>query len=704
MPSPNPGPRRRNGRSNGTAAPVAEEADLSRPELYLNREISLLAFQERVLFEAIDDRNPLLERVKFLAILGSNLDEFFMVRVAGLKQLVEEGVTEPGIDGRTPAEQLVAIRSEVIRLMGRAYGVWQESLLPRLAANGISILPYASLSPLDRAGLERYFLRTVFAVLTPLGYDTGRPFPHISNLSLNLAVTLRSASGAVRFARIKVPDTLPQLVAVAAPDEGGGQRYVWLEELIIANLSALFPGLEIVEAHPFRLTRDAEVEIQELEGDDLLETIEEAIWKRRFRNVVRLQIGPDMPEHVLRILVENLEISAVDVYRVDGPLGMKRLWQVANLDRPLLKYKPHTPQTPSALRKREKEEIFSILSRRDLLLHHPYESFQPVIDFLHAAAKDPDVLAIKMTLYRVGRNSPIVEALLAAVEEGKQVSALVELKARFDEESNIEWARALESQGVHVVYGLMGLKVHSKIALVVRREGDRMRTYVHLGTGNYNPATARLYTDFSFFTAQEQIGQDAVHLFNLLTGYSEKSAFEKLLVAPVDLRPRLSAMVDREIAHAREGRAARFIAKVNALDDPAMIEKLYEASRAGVEIDLIVRGICCLRPGIPGISDRIRVISIVGRFLEHSRVYWFHNGGAAEVYLGSADMMPRNLSRRIEVVFPVENPKLARHLKEDILDVYLADNVNAWLLDRNGHYELRSSADTLVDAQTQFLK
>jgi polyphosphate kinase len=688
-----------------TPVPAGDQPDLRAPEYFFNRELSLLAFQRRVLFEVLDERNPLLERAKFLSILGSNLDEFFMVRVAGLKQLVASGVTEPGFDGRTPSEQLSAIRTEVLSLSESGYAVWRESLQPALRAEGIEVAAYDSLRKSERLALERYFLRTVFPVLTPLGYDPGRPFPLISNLSLNLAVTVRSSSGQTHFARVKVPDTLPQLVPLKPEPNGAGEsrrKFVWLEELITANLQALFPGLEILQAHPFRLTRDAEVEIQELESDDLLETIEEAVWKRRFRSVVRLQISPDMPDDLLAILVENLEVSPDDIYRVDGPLGLKRLMQLQSIDRPGLKFRPFTPATPAALRNRD-DGLFALIRKRDLLLHHPYESFQPVVDFLKSAARDPDVLAIKMTLYRVGRNSPIVEALLNAVEEGKQVSVLVELKARFDEESNIEWARALESQGVHVVYGLVGLKVHSKIALVVRREGEDMRKYVHLGTGNYNPVTARLYTDFSLFTCDEAIGQDAVTLFNLLTGYSEASCFRKLLVAPLELRPKLTALLDREIGHARAGRPARFVAKMNALDDPQMIQKLYEASQAGVEIDLVVRGICCLRPGVSGVSDRIRVSSVVGRFLEHSRIYWFQNDGDSEVYLGSADMMPRNLSRRIEVVFPVESARLARRLKEEILDVYVADNVNAWALDPDGRYHLKPSVEPLVDAQTCFL-
>lgn len=473
----------------------------------------------------------------------------------------------------------------------------------------------------------------------------------------------------------------------------------------MVNLQNLFPGMEIVEAHPFRITRDAEVEIKEVESDDLLETIEEAVWQRRFRSVVRLEVYEGIPAHVLSILTENLELGPDDIYYAHGPMGLKRLWQLDALDRPRLKYKAVSPFTPPELRPNAKEDIFALIRHEDLLLHHPFESFQPVVEFLRTAARDPDVLAIKMTLYRVGRNSPVVEALLTAVQEGKQVSVLVELKARFDEESNIEWARALESEGVHVVYGLVGLKVHSKIALVVRREGETMRKYVHLGTGNYNPATARLYTDLSLFTCDEQIGNDAVTLFNRLTGYADDARFSKLLVAPIDLRPRLEALIEREIEFARRGERGHIIGKMNALDDPDMIKLFYRASQAGVQVDLLVRGICCLRPGLPGVSDNIRVISIVGRFLEHSRIYWFRNGGREEAFVGSADLMPRNLSRRIEVVFPVETPKHLRRLKDEILDTYLADNVNARRMNADGSYERIRPAENekKVDSQESSL-
>lgn len=665
----------------GEAAPAAGMArDLGDPQLFSNRELSLLAFQRRVLLEAQDPANPLLERVVFLSILGSNLDEFFQVRLAVLKQRVSSGAEEPRIDGFNGPELLEAIHREVAQIEEAGYACLRDQLKPALTDAGIQLAEYAELDQRDRAALDDYFYRTVFPVLTPLAFDTGRPFPHISNLSLNLGVVVRDKQGTERFARVKIPNTLPQLVSVAP------NQYVWLEQLIAANLQALFPGLEVVEAHPFHVTRDAEVAIQELESDDLLETIEEAVWRRRFRAVIRLQVDRTIPDAIVRLLAEELEVAERAIYRVDGPLYVSRLRQLYSIDRPDLKYKPFSPYTPSDLQPRAKEDIFSVIRHDDVLLHHPFESFQPVVEFIRSAAHDPDVLAIKMTLYRVGRNSPIVQALLEGIEEGKQVSVLLELKARFDEESNIEWARALEREGVHVIYGLVGLKVHSKIALVVRREGEVMRRYVHLGTGNYNPQTARLYTDLSLFTCDEQIGADATDLFNYLTGYSAKTEMRKLLVAPVSLRSGMERLIEREIEQARAGKKGHLIFKMNALEDPEMIKLLYRASQAGIRVDLLVRGLCCLRPGISGVSENITVRSIIGRFLEHARIFYFRNGGREEVYLGSADLMPRNLNRRVEVLFPVKEPKLISRLRDEILEVYLADSVNAYTLEADGSY------------------
>ena len=667
-------------------ASEALSSGLKDAQLFCNRELSLLAFQKRVLAEAGDPANPLLERVNFLSIFGSNLDEFFMVRVAALKQRANTGVHEARVDGLTETELLEAIRTEVDSLTGQAYACLRDSLRPALGQAGVRLLEYADLDAEGRQALDAYFSATVFPVLTPLAFDPGRLFPHISNLSLNLAVVVKDAAGLEHFARVKVPNTLPQLVLVAPRNEEFTGGFVWLEQVIIPNLQALFPGLEVVEAHPFHVTRDAEVAIQELESDDLLETIEEAVWRRRFRAVVRLQIDKGIPAQIQRILTEELDIDPRDIYYVEGPMDLSRVRQLHGLDRPDLKYKPLSPFTPPDLLPKSKDDIFSLIRREDILLHHPFESFQPVVEFIRSAARDPAVLAIKMTLYRVGRNSPIVEALLKGIEEGKQVSVLLELKARFDEESNIEWARALEHEGVHVIYGLLGLKVHSKIALVVRQEGDVIRRYVHLGTGNYNPQTARIYTDFSLFTCDDRTGADATDLFNYLTGYSAKDEYRKLLVAPINLRQRLERLIHRELEIAARGERGHLIFKMNGLEDPEMIKLLYRASQGGIQVDLLVRGLCCLRPGVAGISENIRVISVIGRFLEHSRIYYFRNGGKEEVYIGSADLMPRNLNRRVEIVVPVADPRLIRRMRDEILETYLADTVNAYRMQSDGTY------------------
>ena len=667
------------------------------PALYLEREPSLLAFQRRVLEEAQDGDNPLLERVKFLSILFSNLDEFFMVRVAALKQRLASSASD-GIP-----ELLERICAEVKSIADDAYQTWR-GLLVELHQAGIELPEYSQLTERERGIADAYFREVVYPVLTPLAFDPGRPFPHISNLSLNLAVAVRDAKGVEHFARLKIPDTLPQLVSVADPNTPANPRppLIWLEQLVAANLHVLFPGLEIIESYPFRVTRDAEVAIQELESDDLLETVEEAVWQRRFRAVVRLQVSRSIPQHMLDTLVENLELSSQrDVNHVDGPLDLGRLRQLAALERPDLKDAPFLPYTPGELK--SEEDIFALLRREDVLLHHPYESFQPVVEFLRRAAADPDVMAIKMTLYRVGRNSPVVESLLNAIENGKQVAVMVELKARFDEESNIEWARALEAEGVHVVYGLVGLKVHTKVALVVRREGESIRRYVHMSTGNYNPLTARLYTDLSLFTADEQIGADVTDLFNYITGYSAKHEYRKLMVAPVDMRKRLEALIRREIEHARRTGHGHLIFKMNGLEDPGIIRSLYQASQAGVRIDLIVRGICCLRPGVEGVSENIQVRSIVGRFLEHSRIFYFHNGGQEEVYLGSADLMGRNLNHRVEIMFPVENKRLIARVRDEILETHLNDNRNARTMRPDGSWVWEKTGEPAVDSQAHFL-
>ena len=703
---------------NGGATPASASPEISpstsldSPELYINRELSLLEFQKRVLDQAKDTHSPLLERIKFLSIVSSNLDEFFMVRVAGLQHQAASGSQEVSVDGRTAAVQLQLIREGISKLVAEIHDLLRDALVPALAAEGVRICDYTELSQQQQSAMESYFHQYVFPILTPLAFDPSRPFPHISSRSLNLAVVVSDGQGNENFARIKIPESLPRLVPVVHPGQPAlpaktarqEATYVWLEQLIAANLSWLFPGMQIVESYPFRVTRDAEVAIQELESDDLLESVEQAMRQRRFSSVVRLQVDSRVSERILDILANNLPIDKQDVYRINGSIGLGSLMQLYGLDRPDLKDKPFMPFVPHSLSPESGEDVFSVIRRDDMLLHHPYESFQPVVEFLRSAARDPGVLAIKVTLYRVGRNSPIVAALLEAVERGKQVSALVELKARFDEESNIEWARTLEDAGVHVVYGLVGMKVHSKISLVVRREGDSIRRYVHLGTGNYNPATARIYTDFGFFTCNEMIADDATHFFNSLTGYSRKDEPHELLVAPVNLRPRLEEMIHREIALQEKGEKGHLIFKMNALEDPQMIRLLYKASKAGVRVDLLVRGLCCLRPGIPGISEHIRVTSIVGRFLEHSRVYYFRNGGNEIIYLGSADLMRRNLSHRVEILFPVLNPRLIRRVK-DFLDVELADEKRAYQLHSDGSYgrSSRHNQADVMDSQLHML-
>ncbi len=669
---------------------------LDDPKLYLNRELSLLEFCRRVLEEAQDPTNPLLERVKFLSIVGSNLDEFFMVRVAGLRQQVDAGVVEFSPDGLTPAEQLVVIRKAALRLMQDARACWRKDLWPGLGEAGIQILEYGTLTPAQKSKVDQYFDEVVFPVLTPLAFDPGRPFPHISNLSLNLAVLIRDKSKQERFARLKVPNTLPRLVPIKR--SSGGTRkdgtvpyshyFVWLEQVIAAHLDKLFPGMQVVEAHPFHVTRDADIVIQELEAADLLETMEQGVRQRRFGSVVRLKIMETMPEHLRDLLVENLEVDRRDIYTLEAPLGVSDLRALYGIERYDLKDTPFAPALPAPLNsKRFDGDLIAAIRATDILFHHPYDSFKPVVEFLQQAARDPDVLAIKQTLYRVGRNSPVVEALLEASESGKQVAVLVELKARFDEESNIGWARKLEAAGVHVVYGLLGLKTHSKIAMVVRKEGEGIRRYVHLATGNYNTITSQVYTDLGMFTADDAIGADATDLFNYLTGYSAKTHYQKLLVAPINLRRRMVELIDREIKHQREGQGGHLIFKMNALTDRAMIQHLYRAAQAGVKMELIVRGMCCLRPGVPGVSETVRVSSVVGRFLEHSRIYYFRNAGEEEIYPGSADVMTRNIDRRVEVLFPLQDARLVRNVRDDILKTYLADNVKARTLTAEGVYE-----------------
>lgn len=672
---------------------ASEKATPLRDSLYLNRELSWIEFNRRVLQEAQNQNAPLLERVKFLSIFSSNLDEFFMIRVSGLREQIAAGVTQRTPDGMTPAEQLDAVRAALLPLLDEQTRVLTEDLIPKLANQGIRLLNYDELTPAQRAALRSYYEREIFPVLTPLAFDAAHPFPRISNLSLNLAVLINDPEYGERFARVKVPSNLARLIPLhelapltraqdgSAPFPYKSMAFVWIEQVIAANLADLFVGMEVMAAYPFRIIRDTDIEIQEDEADDLLLTIEQGIRQRRFGNCVRLEIGAGMPDRVRHTLLEKLQLDSGAVYASSGPLGLSSLMELHGLDRPGLKDRPFPAAVPAIFS--SEGDIFSAIRRQDILLHHPYDSFAPVIDLIRTASEDPNVLAIKMTLYRVGSRSPIVDALMEAGENGKHVAVLVELKARFDEENNIVWARALERSGVHVVYGVLGLKTHCKLALIVRRERDGIHRYVHLGTGNYNATTARIYTDLGLMTCREDIASDVSDVFNFLTGFSNPKTYRKLGVAPVSLRETIRGMIRNEIKYGKDG---HLIFKVNALLDPAMIEDLYKASQAGVRVDLIVRGICCIRPGLPGVSETIRVISIVGRFLEHSRIYYARNNGDEQVYLSSADLMQRNLDRRVEALFPVEDPALKTVVRQQILDLCLADTVKARQLNSDGTY------------------
>ncbi len=648
----------------------------------LNRELSWLDFNARVLHEARDARNPLLERVKFLAIFASNLDEFFQVRVSGLRRQVRAGVTAAASDGMNPAQQLDAIRERVRALVAEHAEIW-ASMREQLAAAGVAILDYDQV-PEHHEDLRRRFHDEFFPVLTPLAVDPGHPFPYISTLSLSIAVGLRDPeTGEIRFARVKIPPSLPRLLAVER------DKFVLLDQVIEANLDELFRGMEILETHLFRVTRDADITVEEDEADDLLLAIEEEVRRRRFGEAVRLEVERSMPEATRLILIHGIGIREGDAYEVAGMLDLAALAQLADLDRPSLKAPPHIPVVPSRLQPQDEDEpadVFAQIRAGDILVHHPYESFTASVErFLIQAASDPDVLTIKQTLYRTSGDYPIVQALIDAAGGGKQVVVLVEIKARFDEANNIIWARKLEQAGAHVVYGVIGLKTHSKVLLVVRREGSRLRRYVHIGTGNYNSKTARQYVDLGLLTCREELGADVTDLFNTLTGLSRQRVFRRLLVAPITLRARFLELVEREIAYARAGHPARIVLKINSLVDTQAVEVLYEAARAGVDVDLIVRGACCLVPGIPGISERVRVRSIIGEFLEHSRIWMFANGGRPEWFIGSADLMERNLDRRVEVVTPVEDHGLQARLAR-IIDVMLADDRRSWQLQPDGRW------------------
>ena len=657
-----------------------------------NRDLSQLEFFRRVLEEALDDSLPLFERLKFLAVFSSNLDEFFMVRVSTLKEMLGREDIGPMPGELLPAEQLSILRERLLPMIEAHARCLREEVLPGLRAHGVVVAPYDSLSAEERRAADHYFMKSVFPVLTPQAVDPAHPFPYISGLCLNIGLTVAplpehgitrslTGPGEERFVRIKVPPVVPRLVPVGE----GGTKFTLLEELIEANIHSLFPRMRAGKGHIFRVTRDADVEVREDKADDLLRLIKQSLRERRFGLPVRLEVSSTMPQEMVQYLTESLELEADDVYTVDGPLGVTDLMDLYDLDKPELKDRPLQATVPAPLGRGRC--IFDAIRKQDLLLHHPYTSYTTVTDFIQAAAKDPDVLAIKMCLYRTGHKSPIPQALMEASERGKQVTAVVEIKARFDEQNNIEWAKRLAESGVHVIYGVVGLKTHAKVALVVRREAHGLQTYTHVATGNYNPTTSRVYTDLGLLTADPEIGDDATDLFNFLTGFSRQKEYSRLLVAPVNLRERMLALIERETEHARAGRPAHIVAKGNRLTDLEIIEALYRASQAGVKIDLIVRGACMLRPGLPGLSETVHVRSVVGRFLEHSRIFYFMNAGDEEVYTGSADWMARNLDRRVEVVTPVLDPQLKRHLKDVVLAAYLRDNVKARVLNADGVYE-----------------
>jgi polyphosphate kinase len=676
--------------------------DLQDPAWYFSRELSWLEFNYRVLHEAMDDRTPLLERVKFMAIFSVNLDEFFMVRVATIKQQIAAGVIKTTPDGRTPAQQLEAIGKRLRPLLHRQYQHFERELRPLLAEKGIHILNYFELNQEQRKYLQYYFEEQIFPVLTPLAVDPGHPFPYISNLSLSLAVVMKHPeTGEDLFARVKVPQVLPRFINIPPElsSEPEGQVHwtgIPLEQIIGHNLDALFPGMDIQECHTFRVTRNADIALAEDDADDLLLAIEQELRKRRLGgSVVRVEVHTTTPDHIVAMLKDELDLEDSDVYAIDGLLGLSDLFAIFSLSLPALKDPTWTPSLPPRLRclddDDESKDFFKVIAERDLLVHHPYQSFTATVErFINTAAHDPDVLAIKMTLYRTSADSRLLKSLMTAAEKGKQVAVLVELKARFDEQNNIIWARQLEQAGVHVVYGLVGLKTHTKVILVVRREANQIRRYVHIGTGNYNAKTSRLYTDVGLFTVRPEIGADLTDLFNYLTGYSRQSAYRKLLVSPVNAREQFTGLIQQEMINVQKGLTGRIVAKMNSLVDPATIAQLYQASQAGVKIDLIVRGMCCLKPGIEGLSENIKVVSIIGRFLEHSRIYYFFNGGNEQVLIGSADWMTRNLDRRVEAIVPVEDPDIAKDLHE-ILGIMLADNRQSWELQSNGSYVQRQA-------------
>ena len=697
-------PAKRKPRQPAKPKPIATEPI---PRLF-NREVSWLEFDRRVLEEAMDENLAVLERLKFLSIFSSNLDEFFMIRVSGIKEQVEEGVGELSPDGLTPAEQLKQLRGRLRPMLRKQADYLADVVFPELEKAGVTVEAYKFLNAKEKKKLDKYFRDNIFPILTPQSVDSSHPFPYISNLSLNLGLfiepnrtitqkNLKHLFRQKRFARIKLPPTVPRLIPIV-----DGKRFALLEEVIAANAHHLFPNMKVSEGFLFRVTRDADIEIREDEAGDLMRTLETELQRRRFRFPVRLEVAATMPDKMLKLLETGIGLSDDDIYRIDGFVDISDLMQLYSLDQPALKDKPIPLVHPAALL--EKKNIFETLKKQDVLLHHPYTAFSAVTDFIAQAAEDPRVQAIKICLYRTGKDSPIVRSLIRASQTGKQVTALVELKARFDEENNIEWARRLENEGVHVVYGISSLKTHSKVLLVIRREGDRLARYVHIATGNYNPSTARQYTDIGLLTADEAIGDDATSLFNFLTGYSQQTEYERLMVAPVNLRERLIELVRRESENAAAGKPAKIIVKTNSLTDTDLIEELYAASAAGVEIELIIRGVCALRPGVAGLSDKIRVRSVVGRFLEHSRIFYFANREEGEeIYIGSADWMQRNLDRRVEVVVPILDPEIRDYLRDEVLGSYLKDTVNARMLKSDGTYQKVANGSTPFDAQLYFV-
>ncbi|NER83031.1 MAG: polyphosphate kinase 1 [Leptolyngbya sp. SIO1D8] len=684
------------------AADISPKLKLDDPKYYFNRELSWLEFNNRVLHEAIDSRTPLLERLKFVAIYSSNLDEFFMVRVAGLMEQVSADVQTKTADGLAPAEVMDAIRVHLRPKLQHQHQLFQHELRPELKQHGVFLLDYPDLNPAQQAYLQEYFEHQIFPVLTPLSVDPAHPFPRLSNLSLNLAVAVKNPeTGIQKFARVKVPNNLPRFIGLPKPLKTyQGEEQVWvgvtLEEIVANHLNYLFPGMDLQGHYLFRITRDTDFPVKEDEAEDLLIAIEAEISKRRLEgSVCRLEVEQTMPEILRQGLMQELNVAEEDIYDLEGVLNLKDLFFFLSLPLPKLKDPTWSAVVPPRLKgvERGEESIFNAIRQGDVLVHHPYESFTASVQtFMTQAAEDPHVLTLKMTLYRTSGDSPIVQALITAAENGKQVVALVELKARFDEQNNIIWARKLEDAGVHVVYGVVGLKTHTKTMLIVRQEGDRIRRYVHIGTGNYNPKTSKLYTDMGLLSCREDLASDLTDLFNFLTGYSRQANYRKLLVAPLALRQGMLRLIQREIKHTQTGKQGQIIAKMNALVDATMIRALYEASQAGVEIDLIIRGICCLRPGVSGVSDHIRVVSIIGSFLEHARIFYFANQGEEEIYIGSADWMPRNLDRRVEAVTPVEDPTLMQELK-DILDIMLMDNRQAWELGADGKYAQRTPGE-----------